>query len=201
MVAQRLGHLCRSLFWRFTMRRFMICCRAMAAEDLGLDGQRAMAPILRERWGRAWGRGEDSPGGSANVVVEGTTMNLGLCDNAGTPISISQSTVYMYLLLEKASAFWVQFYLLSALDLMSSQSEFFYLAMEVVLSLEKLANESCSTCTVLRHSQWVSILPAMEVALSLEKLANESCSTCIVAEKNKDVQLTDLLKLSFWLSR
>ncbi|KAM1107363.1 hypothetical protein ACFX2B_004083 [Malus domestica] len=34
----------------------------MAAEDSGLDGQRAMAPILRERWGRAWGRGEDSPG-------------------------------------------------------------------------------------------------------------------------------------------
>ncbi|XP_050124745.1 uncharacterized protein LOC126601996 isoform X2 [Malus sylvestris] len=35
-----------TLFWRFTMRRFMICCRAMAAEDSGLDGQRAMAPIL-----------------------------------------------------------------------------------------------------------------------------------------------------------
>ncbi|KAM1092912.1 hypothetical protein ACFX19_020427 [Malus domestica] len=35
----------------------------MAAEDSRLDGQRAVTPILRERWGRAWGRGKDSPGG------------------------------------------------------------------------------------------------------------------------------------------
>ena len=51
-------------------------------------------------------------------------------------------------LLEKAFAFWVQFYLLSALDLMSSWSLCFYPAIELALSLEKLANESCFTCTL-----------------------------------------------------
>ncbi|KAM1107362.1 hypothetical protein ACFX2B_004083 [Malus domestica] len=60
----------------------------MAAEDSGLDGQRAMAPILRERWGRAWGRGEDSPGwryGFREKSWKGSTGTLAvriLCEKA-----------------------------------------------------------------------------------------------------------------------
>ncbi|KAM2054619.1 hypothetical protein ACFX1Q_004870 [Malus domestica] len=76
----------------------------MTVEDSGLDGQRAMAPILRERWGRAWGRGEDSPGGRYGFREKswkGSTGTLAvriLCKKAKEiPMGESNVQILLYL--------------------------------------------------------------------------------------------------------
>ncbi|KAM2911339.1 hypothetical protein FF1_004101 [Malus domestica] len=76
----------------------------MAAEDSGLEGPRAMAPILRERWGRAWGRGEDSPGGRYGFREKswkGSTGTLAvriLCEKAKEiPMGESNVQILLYL--------------------------------------------------------------------------------------------------------